>query len=98
MKDENNQTVLSKLNERNLINIAQAGDGTYVRAQGLDLKLKKLLDRIKKIEKSTLTKERFSTYNDQFQWFLNSGLLLLLINILIREKRGEIESKTKLFN
>ena len=98
MKDENNQTVLSKLNEGNLINIAQAGDGTYVRAQGLDLQLKKLLDRIKKIEKSTLTKERFSTYNDQFQWFLNSGLLLLIINILIREKRGEIESKTKLFN
>ena len=70
MKDKNNETVLTKLNEENLISIAQAGDGTYIRAQGLDLQLKKILERIKKIEKSTLKKERYSSYDDQFQWFL----------------------------
>ena len=97
VKDKNNETVLTKLNEENLISIAQAGDGTYIRAQGLDLQLKKILERIKKIEKSTLKKERYSSYDDQFQWFLIPGLLLLLLNIIISEKRGIIEDQIKLF-
>lgn len=97
VKDKNNETVLTKLNEENLISIAQAGDGTYIRAQGLDLQLKKILKRIKKIEKSTLKKERYSSYDDQFQWFLIPGLLLLLLNIIISEKRGIIEDQIKLF-
>ena len=97
VKDKNNETVLTKLNEENLISIAQAGDGTYIRAQGLDLQLKKILERIKKIEKSTLKKERYSSYDDQFQWFLIPGLLLLLLNMIINEKRGIIEDQIKLF-
>ena len=97
VKDKNNETVLTKLNEENLISIAQAGDGTYIRAQGLDLQLKKILERIKKIEKSILKKERYSSYDDQFQWFLIPGLLLLLLNIIISEKRGIIEDQIKLF-
>ena len=97
VKDKNNETVLTKLNEENLISIAQAGDGTYIRAQGLDLQLKKILERIKKIEKSTLKKERYSSYDDQFQWFLIPGLLLLLLNVFISEKRGIIEDQIKLF-
>ncbi len=97
MKDKKNETVLTKLNEENLINIAQAGDGTYIRAQGLDLQLKKILERIKRIEKTTLKKERYSSYDDQFQWFLIPGVLFLLLNLFISEKRGLIEDKIQLF-
>ncbi len=96
-KAEDETTVLTKLNEENLMSIAQAGNGTYTRTKGLSLNLRKILDRISKIEKTTLKKDRYSTYDDQFQWFLIPGIILLLLDFIILEKRGKIDDKISLF-
>jgi Ca-activated chloride channel family protein len=96
-KDKNESTVLTKLNEENLIQIAQAGNGTYTKTRGLSLNLRKVLDRINEIEKTTLKKDRYSTYDDQFQWFLLPGLLLLILDFMIFEKRGKIDEQIVLF-
>lgn len=96
-KDKDESTVLTKLNEENLIQIAQAGNGTYTKTRGLNLNLRKILDRINEIEKSTLKKDRYSTYDDQFQWFLLPALLLLLLDFMIFEKRGKIDNQIVLF-
>jgi len=82
-KNKDETTVLTKLNEQNLIQIAEAGNGTYTKTRGLNLDLRKILDRINKIEKSSLKKDRYSTYDDQFQWFLFPGLLLLFLDFLM---------------
>tara|TARA_B110000027_G_scaffold13905_1_gene13437 strand:+ start:1911 stop:3071 length:1161 start_codon:yes stop_codon:yes gene_type:complete len=96
-KDQDELTVLTKLNEENLIQIAEAGNGTYSKTKGLSLDLRKILDRINKIEKTSLKKDRYSTYDDQFQWFLFPGLLLLLLEFVIFEKRGKIDDQLVLF-
>ena len=96
-KAEDETTVLTKLNEENLMSIAQAGNGTYTRTNGLSLNLRKILDRIGKIEKTTLKKDRYSTYDDQFQWFLIPALILLLLDFIILEKRGKIDDQISLF-
>ena len=96
-KDKDETTVLTKLNEQNLIQIAEAGNGTYTKTRGLNLDLRKILDRINKIEKSSLKKDRYSTYDDQFQWFLFPGLLLLFLDFLMFEKRGKIDDQLILF-
>ena len=96
-KDQDELTVLTKLNEENLIQIAEAGNGTYTKTKGLSLDLRKVLDRINKIEKTSLKKDRYSTYDDQFQWFLFPGLLLLLLEFVIFEKRGKIDDQLVLF-
>jgi Ca-activated chloride channel family protein len=96
-KDQDEATVLTKLNEDNLIAIAQAGNGTYTKTRGLNLNLRKILDRINQIEKTTIKKDRYSTYDDQFQLFLLPGLLLLLLDFMIFEKRGKIDDQIVLF-
>ena len=96
-KAEDESTVLTKLNEDNLISIANAGNGTYTRTSGLNLDLRKILDRIGKIEKTTLKKDRYSTYDDQFQWFLVPALILLFIDFIILEKRGKIDNQISFF-
>jgi Ca-activated chloride channel family protein len=96
-KAEDETTVLTKLNEENLMSIAQAGNGSYTRTNGLSLNLRKILDRIGEIEKTTLKKDRYSTYDDQFQWFLIPGLILLLLDFIILEKRGKIDDQISLF-
>ena len=63
----------------------------------LKLDLKKILDRINKIEKTSLKKDRYSTYDDQFQWFLIPGIMLLLLDFVIFEKRGKIDDQLVLF-
>jgi Ca-activated chloride channel family protein len=55
-KDKDESTVLTKLNEKNLIQIAQAGNGSYTKTKGLNLNLRTIIDRINKIEKTTLKK------------------------------------------
>ena len=96
-KDKENSTVLTKLNEENLIQIAQAGNGTYTRSQGLNLNLRKIVDRLNAIERTTLKKEKYSTYDDQFQWFLIPAFILLFLELIILEKRGTIDNQFKLF-
>ena len=96
-KDEENSTVLTKLNEENLVQIAQAGNGTYTRAMGLNLDLRDILDRLNAIERTTLKKEKYSTYDDQFQWFLIPAFILLLLEFIILEKRGKIDDQFKIF-
>ena len=96
-KDKENSTVLTKLNEENLIQIAQAGNGTYTRAQGLNLNLRKIVDRLNAIERTTLKKEKYTTYDDQFQWFLIPAFILLFLELIILEKRGTIDNQFKLF-
>ena len=96
-KDQDELTVLTKLNEENLIQIAEAGNGTYTKTKGLNLDLRKILDRINKIEKTSLKKDRYSTYDDQFQWFLIPGIMLLLLDFVIFEKRGKIDDQLVLF-
>ena len=96
-KDKENSTVLTKLNEDNLIQIAQSGNGTYTKAQGLNLNLRKIVDRLNAIERTTLKKEKYSTYDDQFQWFLIPAFILLFLELIILEKRGTIDNQFKLF-
>jgi len=96
-KDENGNTVLTKLNEENLINIAQSGNGSYTRANGMSIGLDGLIDQINSIEKNTLSTEKYTGYDDQFQPFLAIGLILLLIDLFITEKRGKLVDKIKLF-
>ena len=96
-KDENENTVLTKLNEENLINIANAGQGSYTRANGMSIGLEGLINQINTIEKSTLSSEKYTGYEDQFQPFLAIGLLLLLIELFMNEKRTKMVDKFKLF-
>lgn len=96
-KDQDESTVLTKLNEENLIAIAQAGNGSYTKTSGLNLNLRKIIDRINQIEKTILKKDRYSTYDDQFQWFLLPAIILLLLDFIIFEKRGKIDDQIVLF-
>ena len=96
-KDQDESTILTKLNEENLIAIAQAGSGSYTKTSGLNLNLRKIIDRINQIEKTILKKDRYSTYDDQFQWFLLPAIILLLLDFIIFEKRGKIDDQIVLF-
>lgn len=96
-KDNQGNTVVTKLNEILLQQIASAGNGVYVRANNTKAGLNKIFEEINKMEKKEYDSKLYSDYEDRFQYFIGFGLLLLLIELLTLERKNRYLSKIKLF-
>lgn len=92
-KDENGNTVTTKLNEPMLIEVAEAGGGSYTRAQGSYVNLNGLLESIRRIDKTEMESKLYTDYKDQFQWFILLGLICIILNLLISEKQSQLINK-----
>ena len=54
-------------------------------------------DQLNKIEQSTLETNRYTTYDDKFQIYLFIGIIFMLIELSISERRSEYWEQFKLF-
>ncbi len=93
--DRQGQTIISKLDETALQQIASAGNGIYVRASTGQDGLTKILDEINSLEKQEIETKMFSEYEGRFQYFLAISLLLLIIEFLIPERKSKWADKIK---
>ena len=96
-KDKDGKPVVTKLNEPMLEQISAAGGGIYVRANNAQVGLNALFDEIGKMEKTELESRVYSEYDDQFQYFFAIGLLLLLFEFIILDRKNKYLKDFKLF-
>jgi len=96
-KDRAGSTVVTKLNESMLQQIASAGKGVYVRANNSQSGLKTILEEINKLEKTKFESRMFSDYEDRFQYFIAVSLILLILELLIFERKSKWLSKINFF-
>ena len=96
-KDKDGETVISKLDENNLREIAGAGGGTFVRASQQDAGLNYLLDEIGKMEKTKYDSKIYADYKSYFFPFLFIAFLLLLIESFVSERKSKWIDKLKIF-
>ena len=96
-KDRQGKTVVTKLNEDMLRQIAAAGDGSYVRASNATSGLSKILDDINKIQKKEIETRQFTDYEDRFQLFLAMALILMLVELLIANRKSKIADRFTIF-
>ena len=97
LKDADGNTVITKLDENILRDIAQAANGRYVRANNSNIGLDEIYNEIKKLKKQELEGKMFTEYNDQFQIFAGAALLLLLIDFVIMERKNRRLSNLRIF-
>ena len=88
IKDEKGEMVVSRLNEELLQQIAEKGNGGYIRASNAEFGLSEIVSEIEKMEKSELSTLRFDEYNEQFYWILWVALGLLLLEGLLLDRRN----------
>jgi Ca-activated chloride channel family protein len=88
IKDENGEMVVSRLNEELLQDIANEGNGGYIRASNASFGLDEIVDEISEMEKGEQTTLRFEEYNEQFPWILLVAISLLAIEGLLLERRN----------
>jgi Ca-activated chloride channel family protein len=96
-KDKQGNTVISKLNESMLKDIAQAGGGSYIRANSTESGLNALFEEINKMEKKEIGSKVFTDYKDRFQLFIGFALLLLIIDLFVFNRKHKWSHKIKLF-
>ncbi len=95
--DENGQEVISKLDEGVLREIAEATNGQFFRVQGASGEIAEIISELGDLEKKEFEDRVFTDYEDQFQYFIFFGFLLLLIEFFLSEKSKGYFSGVNLF-
>ncbi|MFZ4705888.1 MAG: vWA domain-containing protein [Bacteroidales bacterium] len=96
-KDQDGATIITRLDEKMLLDIAVAGKGIYVRANNSQAGLKKVFDQVNKMQKNEYDSQVFSDYEDRFQLFLFISLLFLLAELFIFERKGKWAERIRIF-
>lgn len=97
-KNSAGETVITKLDEATLREIAAAGGGKYISGRTTADVVDKVTDIVQNMDKTEFESQRISEYKSQFQWFLALGLLFLLLDIFFLERQTSWLKKLNLFN
>ncbi|MCF8459568.1 MAG: VWA domain-containing protein [Flavobacteriales bacterium] len=96
-KDRSGNTVVTKLNETMLQQVAASGGGTYVRANNSKTGLDVLMDELEGMQREEFESKMFTSYEDRFQYFIAVALLLLLIEVLLPSRKLKVFGGFNLF-
>ena len=97
MEDNEGKMVVTKLGEPLLQQLSEATGGIYTRSRNDSFGLEEIIARLDEMEATELSVMTFEEYDEQYQWFLGAALLLLIIEMLIFERRNPLLKGVKLF-
>ena len=97
-KDSKGEVIITKMNESTLKEIAANGNGKYLLGNRTQETVDYVEQVLVKAEKSEFESTKFSDYKDQFQWFIGLGLLFLILDAFMLEKKTKWIQKLNLFN
>ena len=98
IKDKKGDVVISKLNETMAKEIAQAGDGIYVRADNTNSALRTLLEEIGGMKKSELESKVYTAYDEQYQGLAWIVLVLLIADVFVLNRKNSWLKKVEFFS
>jgi len=96
-KDRAGATIITKLDEQTLKDIASAAHGIYIHASNADIGLNSLLEEINKLDKTDFQGKIYTEYDDYFPVFAALALILLLAEIVLSERKSKLYKRINLF-
>lgn len=97
-RDRDGNVIVTRLNEQMCQEIAQAGNGIYVRVDNTNGAQKAISRELDKMEKADVETQVYTEFNEQFQAIAWIILLLLLIEMLILERKNPLFRNVHLFS
>lgn len=97
-KDREGETVRTQRKPDVLQGIAEAANGSYIDGNKTEKPVTAIEEIIGNAQKSEFETKQFSDYKDQFQWFLALGILFLILDIFLLDKKTKWLKKVDLFN
>jgi Ca-activated chloride channel family protein len=97
-RDNNNEVVITKLNQESLKEIAKATKGGYVSGNSTKEVLAYVKNALDNIQKTEFEATQMADFESQFQWFLGIAFSLLFLDIFFLDRRTNWITKLNLFN
>ena len=88
MKDANGDIVVSRLDEGILQEIADIGDGKYVRAGNSEFGLNPIIEDIRTIDKEQFNSVVFEDFDEQYMYFFGIALFFLILELLVPDTKA----------
>lgn len=85
-KDQNGNTVISKLNETELQQLAAATKGIYVKLADIGTAVDAIKKQLGTIEQTSMDDSAFKDFKSYFPWFLGWALFLLVLEFFFPER------------
>jgi Ca-activated chloride channel family protein len=86
-KDAQGNNVITKLNEAELQQLAQAGNGIYERLEDPTETADAVTKQLGTIEQKAVSDNSFVNYISYFYWFIALAIVLLLVEMFVSEKK-----------
>jgi Ca-activated chloride channel family protein len=87
LKDKNGDIVVTRLDESILRDVADAGNGLYVRAGTSEFGLNPVINEIKKMEDEKYSSVVFEEYDEQFMNFFAIALIFFVLEMLVGDRK-----------
>jgi len=98
LKDNEGNTVITRLDEDVLRSIAFTTGGKYVKASNTNIGLNTIFNEISSMKQQELEGTVYTEYDDQFQVLAVLALFILLLDIFVMERKNRRLSKIKLYD
>lgn len=92
-RNKDGSVVVSKLNEELLMEIARTGEGAYIPVE----RINSLMEELENLQRTDLKKKVYADFAERYQYFAGFGMLLLVIESLIRLRKNPLVKKLNLF-
>ena len=96
-KDKDGNVIVTRLNEQMCQKIAKAGNGMYIRVDNSNSAEKILNEEISKLAKQDVESQVFTKFDEQFQVLAWLVLILLVVEMLILERKNPLFKNVRLF-
>ncbi|MCF6307448.1 MAG: VWA domain-containing protein [Flavobacteriaceae bacterium] len=97
-RDENNEQVITRLNTKTLTQIANGAHGKYIDGSNTKEVIEEVTRILNGMNQKDFEAKQFTDFKDRFQWFLGLALLLLVLDVLLLERKTAWIKKLNLFN
>lgn len=97
-RDQNNEVVVTKLNQESLTVIAKDTKGSYINGNNTKEVTEFLKKALNNIEKTEFEATQMADFQSQFQWFIGIAFSLLFLDIFFLERKTKWIQNLNLFN
>ncbi|MBS3807288.1 MAG: VWA domain-containing protein [Bacteroidales bacterium] len=96
-KDQQGNTVISKLDEGTLQRLASEGQGIYIRVNNARTGLNELFDEISQMTRKEIESKVYTDYEHRFQYLVGLALFFLFLDLMLLERKNTRLMKFNLF-
>jgi len=96
-KDREDNVVVTKLDKKVLMEVAQVTGGKYMDSQDTRQIVTEFTKILSGMDKKEFEIKEFSDYEDQFQWFIGFAILFLILDVFFLERKTKWLNKLNLF-